>query len=126
MRASTGRLERQREVSGRVGEDQRSCQHCGKSLAGRRPLVKFCSRLCSRHAWEAVGKAQRAVALADEQAAEVADARQRLVELALRLERLAPAARGDSPIRCELETIRSMIRCAQARLEQDAEEGTAA
>jgi hypothetical protein len=117
MRASTGRLERQREVSGRVGEDQRSCQHCGKSLAGRRPLVKFCSRLCSRHAWEAVGKAQRAVALADEQAAEVADARQRLVQLHRRREALAGDA-SDSRIGAELASIRSQIRAALARLQQ--------
>jgi hypothetical protein len=104
-------------VSEAVGEGQRVCEFCGQPLIGRR--ARFCSRLCSRHAWEAIGKAQRAVALADEQAAERADARRQLARLAVRAERLVLGARDDSLVRCEASAIRSMIRAAEARLEQD-------
>jgi hypothetical protein len=98
-----------------------SCAHCGEPLTGRR--TRFCSRLCSRHAWEAIGKAQRAVALADERAAEVADARRRLGELHSRRAALARDA-GDSLVGCELRSIRSQIKAVLARLRDGMTEPT--
>jgi cell division protein FtsB len=112
-------------VSGGVAEGQRVCEFCGQPLIGRR--TRFCSRLCSRHAWEAIGKAQRAVALAEEQAAERADARRQLARLHARREALAGDASGasDSTIGAELASIASQARAAIARLRETAE-GTAA
>jgi hypothetical protein len=105
---------------------ERSCQHCGAPLIGRHPQAQYCSESCKR--LEQLARGFQPVVLPGEtvaegeERAELAEARGQLAKLAVRLERLAPAARGDSMVRCELATIRSMIRCAQARLEQSAGE----
>jgi hypothetical protein len=107
------------EVSGRAAEDQRSCEFCGEPLIGRGTLARFCSAPCRKRAHEARATRQREADADAERRAERADARRQLARLAGRAERLVLGARDDSRVRCELATVRSMIRAAEARLEQD-------
>jgi hypothetical protein len=108
------------------GVSGRTCAHCGAPLIGRHPQAQYCSETCKR--LEQLARGFQPVVLpgetiADaEHRAELAEARRQIAKLAVRAERLVLGARDDSLVRCELATIRSMIRAAEARLEQDAGE----
>jgi hypothetical protein len=106
-----------------TGEGQRTCEHCDGPMTGRR--ARFCSARCRNGAYEARGARQREAALADERAAERADARRRLVDLHARRAVLALDA-DDALVGSELTSVASQILAAEARLlEQDAEDTAA-
>jgi hypothetical protein len=146
MKASTGRLERQRdggvvtgeeihrspaghEVSGRVGDGQHTCAHCGAPLIGRHPQTMYCSEACKR--LEQLARGFQPVVLPGETLAEaeerseLADARRQLARLHARRAVLASDA-SDSMIGAELTSIASQIRAAEARLLEPPADGAEA